>query len=78
MGPLAASSWVDPERSLLKAAQLVTAYAAELASTLGWRDQFERVLTRLTQGIQRLARMQKRQNPPTTALRLLAVEVPSK
>ena len=44
---LAASSWADPERSLFKAAQIVTSYAAELASVHGCSDQLERVLTGL-------------------------------
>jgi len=75
---LAASSWADPERSLFKAAQLVASYAAELASVHGWIEQFERVLTSVARAIQRLARTQKRHNPPTTAQRLLALEASPK
>ncbi len=75
---LAASSWADPERSLFKAAQIVASYAAELASTQTCVDQIERVLTGLARVIQRLARMQKRQNPPTTTQRLLAAEALAK
>ena len=75
---LAASNWADPERSLVKAAQFVATAAAELASAMRCPAQVECVLTSLTQVIQRLARMQKRQNPPTTAQRLLAVEAPQK
>lgn len=71
---LAASSWVDPERSLFKAAQIVASYAPELASVHRWIDQLERVLTGLAHMIQRLARMQKRHNPPSTVQRLLTVE----
>ena len=72
---LAASSWADPERSLFKAAQMVASYTPELASAMPCAGQVERVLTRLARVIQRLARMQKRHNPPTTAQRLRAVEV---
>jgi len=75
---LAASSWGDPERSLFKAAQIVTSYAAELASGHHCTDQLERVLTGLARVIQRLARMQKRHHPPTTAQRLLAMEMVQK
>ena len=75
---LAASSWADPERSLFKAAQIVASYAAELASVHCCRDLLERVLTSLARMIQRLARTQKRHNPPTTAQRILAVEALAK
>ena len=75
---LVASSWIDPERSLFKAATIVAAYIPELASAHPCIDQFERVLTRLARVIQRLARMQKRHNPPTTAQRLLDVEALAK
>jgi hypothetical protein len=75
---LAASSWTDPERSLFKAAQMVASYTPELASAHTGGEQFERVLTRLARMIQRLARVQKRHNPPTTAQRLLAVEALAK
>ena len=75
---LVASSWIDPERSLFKAATIVAAYTPELASAHPCIDQFERVLTRLARVIQRLARMQKRHNPPTTAQRLLDVEALAK
>lgn len=71
---LAASSWTDPERSFVKAAQFVAASAADLASAMRCATQVERVLISLARVIQRLARMQKRQNPPTTAQRLLAAE----
>ena len=40
--------------------------------------QVERVLTSLARMIQRLARTNKRHNPPTTAQRILAVEVLAK
>ena len=75
---LVASSWIDPERSLFKAATIVAAYIPELAIAHPCIDQFERVLTRLARVIQRLARMQKRHNPPTTAQRLLDVEALAK
>lgn len=70
---LVASAWADPERSLFKAAQIVTAYAAELASALPCSARFEQVLTGLARAIRRLARTQKRHNPPTTAQRLRAL-----
>lgn len=75
---LAASSWADPERSLFKAAMIVASYTPELASAHMDADQFERVLTRLARVIQRLARTQKRHNPPTTTQRLLELEVAPK
>lgn len=50
---LVASSWADPERSLFKAAQIVTTYAAELVSILALGDRFEYVLTALTRAIHR-------------------------
>jgi hypothetical protein len=75
---LAASSWADPERSLFKAAMIVASYAAELASAHMCVEQVERVLTGLARVIQRLARTQKRHNPPTTAQRLLTVEASPK
>ena len=75
---LAASSWADPERSLFKAAQIVASYAAELASAHPCVDQLERVLSSVARVIQRLARTQKRHNPPTTTQRLLEVEAAPK
>ena len=75
---LAASSWADPERSLFKAAIIVASYAAEVASAHACVEQVERVLTRLTRVIQRLARTQKRHHPPTTAQRLLALDASPK
>ncbi|MDQ2998272.1 MAG: IS4 family transposase [Chloroflexota bacterium] len=75
---LAASSWGDPERSLFKAATMVMSAAAELASAMPCAVQIERVLTSLARMIQRLARTQKRHNPPTTAQRILAVEALAK
>lgn len=70
---LAASSWRDPERSLFKAAQIVAAYTAELASAQTEGGQFERVLGRIARAIRRLARTNKRQTTPTTAQRLVAL-----
>lgn len=70
---LAASSWHDPERSLFKAAPIVAGMAGELASSQADPPQFLRVLTRLAALIQRWARTNKRQQPPTTAQRLRAL-----
>lgn len=75
---LAASNWVDPERSLFKAAQIVTSYAAELASAHPCVDHIERVLSSVARVIQRLARTNKRHNPPTTTQRLLELEAAPK
>jgi hypothetical protein len=70
---LVASNWTDPERSLFKAAQIVTSYAGELASAHHSPAQVLRVLTKLARVIARLARTNKRQKTPTTAQRLLAL-----
>lgn len=70
---LVASNWADPERSLFKAAQIVTSYAGELASAHDSPAQVLRVLTKLARVIARLARTNKRQKIPTTAQRLLAL-----
>jgi Transposase DDE domain len=70
---IVACGWGDPERSLVKAAQVVRSYAGELASAHGHHDQFVTVMTALSRIIQRIARMNKRKKVPTTAQRLLAV-----
>lgn len=70
---LVASAWDTAERSLFKAAQIVMAYATDLASSRGCREQLETVLMTLASIIGRLARVQKRQKRPSTAQRLLAL-----
>ncbi|MBM7845515.1 IS4 family transposase [Herpetosiphon giganteus] len=70
---LVASAWDMAERSLFKAAQIVMAYATDLASSRGCREQLETVLMTLASIIGRLARVQKRQKRPSTAQRLLAL-----
>jgi hypothetical protein len=70
---LLASGWANPERSLVKAAQVVRSYAGELASTHRHPDQFVRVMTAMGRVIQRMARMNKRKKLPSTAQRLLAL-----
>lgn len=70
---LLASGWANPERSLVKAAQVVRSYAGELASAHGHPDQFVRVMTAMGRVIQRMARMNKRKKVPSTAQRLLAL-----
>ena len=61
-----------------KVAMIVASYATELASAHVCVDQIERVLSILAWVVTRLAHMQKRHNLPTTAQRLLAVEVVQK
>jgi len=53
---------------------MVASYTPELASA----EQVDRVLTRLARVIQRLARTNKRHNPPTTAQRILALKASPK
>ena len=70
---LVASSWVDSERSLFKAAQIVAFFTAEFASAQQCAVQCEQVLSRIARMIRRLARTNKRQKTATTAQRLLAL-----
>jgi Transposase DDE domain len=70
---LLANGWANPERSLVKAAQVVRSYAGELASAHGHHDQFVRVITAIGRVIGRMARMNKRKKVPSTAQRLLAL-----
>jgi Transposase DDE domain len=69
---LLASSSANPERSLVKAAQVVRSYAGELASANGHHDQLVRVMTGMGRVMARMARMNKRKKVPSTAQRLLA------
>lgn len=70
---LLASGWANPERSLVKAAQVVRSYAGELASAHGQHDQFVRVMTAMGRVMARMARMNKRKKVPSTAQQLLAL-----
>ncbi|HYF61985.1 MAG TPA: IS4 family transposase [Herpetosiphonaceae bacterium] len=70
---LAASAWTDAERSLFKAAQVVLAYAGDLASAHAHPAQFAQVVATLANVIRRLARLNKRQKRPSTAQRLRAL-----
>ena len=70
---LVASSWEEPERSLFKAAQIVTSFTAELVSAHQCAVQCEQVLNRIARMIRRLARTNKRQQTATTAQRVLAL-----
>lgn len=74
---LVVSTWENPERSAMKAAKIVMAYAAELAMAQRDPAHFLSVLLTLAQAIRRWARMQKRQKRPSTAQRLLAVTAES-
>lgn len=68
-----ASTWSNPTRSVMKAAKIVMAYAAELASAHGCPTQFLRVLTTVVQMLRRWAKTNTRKKVPTTAQRLLAL-----
>jgi hypothetical protein len=70
---LAASAWTNAERSVFKAAQVVMAYAGDLASAHAGPLQFGRVVATVATVIQRLARMNQRQKRPSTAQRLRTV-----
>lgn len=70
---LAASAWTDAERSLFKAAQVVLAYAGDLASAHAYPMQFAQVVATVASVIRRLARMNPRQKRPSTAQRLRAL-----
>jgi Transposase DDE domain len=70
---LLASGWANPERSLVKAAQVVRSYAGELASAHGQYDQFVRVMTAMGRVMARMARMNKRKKVSSTAQQLLAL-----
>jgi hypothetical protein len=70
---LVVSTWENPERSAMKAAKIVMAYAAELAMAQRDPAHFLTVLLALAQALRRWARIQKRQKRPSTAQRLLAL-----
>jgi hypothetical protein len=70
---LVVSAWDNPERSAMKAAKIVMAYAAELAMAQCNPAQFLTVVQTLAQAVRRWARIQKRQKRPSTAQRLLAL-----
>jgi hypothetical protein len=70
---LAASIWRDPERSLFKAASLVTQGASDLAIASRDVDRLAQALEQLGEMIRRWARTNKRKKKPTTAQRLLAI-----
>jgi len=70
---VAASMWHDAERSLVKAAQIVMAYAGDLASAHACPRRFGNIVAELARVMARLARIQKRQKHPSTAQRLAAL-----
>lgn len=70
---LAASMWQNAERSLVKAAQIVMAYAGDLASAHACPVRFRHQVEQIARDMARLARIQKRQKRPSTAQRVLAL-----
>ncbi|KPV50489.1 hypothetical protein SE17_26650, partial [Kouleothrix aurantiaca] len=65
--------WQYPERSLVKAAQVVREHAADLASARGQCERLSEVLTSIQQVLRRTARMNSRKTHPNTYQRLLAL-----
>jgi hypothetical protein len=67
--------WSYPERSLVKAAQVVRDQALELASARGRLERLAEALTTMQQVLRRTARMNPRRNRPNTYQLLLALTV---
>jgi hypothetical protein len=65
--------WQFPERSLVKAAQVVRDHAPELASARARRDRLTEVLATIQQVLARTARMNPRKKHPNTYQLLLAL-----
>ncbi len=65
--------WQYPERSLVKAAQVVRDHAADLASARGQCERLSEVLTSIQHVLRRTARMNRRKTHPNTYQRLLAL-----
>ena len=70
---LAVSCWVYPDRSLVKAAQVVRDHAVELASSRARPERLEEVLETLQRVLKRTARMNTRSKHPNTYQLLLAL-----
>ncbi len=70
---LVASAWDSAERSLFKAAQVVLAFAGDLASSHGHPERFHHILTTMAVVIARGSRVQKRQKRPSTVQQLLTL-----
>jgi hypothetical protein len=65
--------WAYPERSLVKAAQVVRDHALELASARGRLERLAETLTTMQQVLRRTARMNPRRKRPNTYQLLLAL-----
>ena len=74
---LALGCWRFPERSLVKAAQVVRDHALELASARGRLDQLSEVLETIERVLKRTSRMNPRKKHPNTYQLLLAVTTES-
>lgn len=70
---LVMSCWEWPERSLVKAAQVIRAHAAELASARGRIERLSETLETIRTVVQQTARMNRRKKQPNTYQLLLAL-----
>jgi len=70
---LAVSCWMYPDRSLVKAAQVVRDHAVELASSRARPERLEEVLETIQRVLKRTARMNTRLKHPNTYQLLLAL-----
>lgn len=67
--------WARPERSLVRAAQVLQAHALGLAAALGAYDQLYRCIHRLAPILAGTCRMTRRRSAPVTFQALLALQV---
>jgi hypothetical protein len=74
---LVVSCWQFPDRSLVKAAQVVRDHAPELASARARSDRLSEVLETIQQVLTRTARMNSRKKHPNTYQLLLALTTES-
>ncbi|MBA3946895.1 MAG: IS4 family transposase [Herpetosiphonaceae bacterium] len=70
---IAACGWSDPERSLVKAAQLIRSSVVELARALASAAHLFTVLQTIERLLKRCAHLNKRRTNPTTVQRLYAL-----
>jgi hypothetical protein len=70
---LVVGCWQFPDRSLVKAAQVVRDHAVELASARARLERLSEVLETVQQVLKRTARMNTRKNHPNTYQLLLAL-----
>jgi hypothetical protein len=68
------AAWADPRRSLVKAAQLVRAFALLLALARGHLPALRRALAHLADALPRVGHVATRRQSPATAHRLLALQ----